>query len=178
MVEDVGEGYNTSVKFFFGLLDIKKKRQHRFPNKRSWLPQLLENYQNIIKELEEAKCNGWCFISRDSKKLGVMVDVLWMECPKAPDTINHRVLFYKPRSISVEDYLLVWVHSFLEQKTGCSCLLCGVSQGTVLGPLIIIPVAHKWYRRRHKYFLCIILWRRHWAYLESKEWGGEILRRP
>ena len=79
----------------------------------------------------------------DNKKfvIGTFIDL-----KKAFDTINHNILITKLEQYGIRGVVLNWVRSYLERrqqfvmmdgsKSECLDIVCGVPQGSVLGPML------------------------------------------
>ena len=81
---------------------------------------------------------------RNKYTLGVFIDL-----SKAFDTVNHSVLIKKLQMYGVRGVNLAWFCSYLanrkqyislghDRKTGTQNILCGVPQGSILGPLLFL----------------------------------------
>ena len=77
-------------------------------------------------------------------RLGVFIDL-----PKAFDTVNHSVSIKKLQMYGIRGINLAWFCSYLanrkqyislghDLKTGTQNILCGVPQGSILGPLLFL----------------------------------------
>ena len=81
----------------------------------------------------------------DSKKLNL---TLFLDLEKPFDTVNHKILLDKLETYGVKETELMWFRSYLnERKQFCSVngqnsksmkVLCGIPQGSCLGPLLFI----------------------------------------
>jgi len=75
-------------------------------------------------------------------------DVLLLDFSKAFDKVSHSLLYHKLSHYGIEGSLLSWLESFLNhrlqyvildnQKSDTTWVLSGVSQGTVLAPLLLL----------------------------------------
>ena len=82
-------------------------------------------------------------IDRNETTLGIFLDLPW-----AFDTINHEILCPKLQHYGIRDTALVWIKSYLEDQTqfvqfgshqsNPGKILCGIPQGSILGPLLFI----------------------------------------
>ena len=81
-------------------------------------------------------------------KTGNYVVVVSRDLSKAFDTVEHEILLKKLRWVGVSDLDLQWFASYLKdrtQRTSCANLMSdalpvtvGVTQGSILGPLLFI----------------------------------------
>ena len=78
--------------------------------------------------------------------MGHEVCIVFFDIRKAFDSVPHRTLLERLRSIGLDDYLLQWLHSYLTSRkqtvvvygesSGELSVLSGVPQGSFLGPLL------------------------------------------
>ena len=74
--------------------------------------------------------------------------MIWIDLEKAFDTINHDILLKKLSFISFSDHTVKWFQSYLSIRkfmvnleksfSKVSSILCGVPQGSILGPLLFL----------------------------------------
>ena len=112
--------------------DLLCKEQHGFCGGRSCLTNLLETFENCTKALDE----------------GYGLDVVYLDCRKAFDSVPHRRLIKKLKSFGINGKLLQRLDDFLTSRTMKVGLrgtfsqllevLSGVPQGSVLGPLLFL----------------------------------------
>ena len=103
--------------------------QHGFRAGRSCLGQLLAHTERLLHHVEK----------------GQNVDVIYLDFSKAFDRVDHTILLHKMKVNGIDGKLLKWIQSFLtgrSQQVSVNHILseeteviCGVSQGFVLGPL-------------------------------------------
>ena len=82
-------------------------------------------------------------ISSDKYMLGVFIDFR-----KAYHTVNHSVLLKKLYTYGVRGHILNWFKSYLTDRqqivsvnnnhSSKKCIICGIPQGSVLGPLLFL----------------------------------------
>ena len=94
---------------------------------------------------------AWLNVFDDIRHLmsgGNSVDMVYLDVAKAFDKVDHGVLLLKIKTLGITGILGVWLYHFLTDRThfvrlqgGASLdspVLSGVTQGTVLGPLLFI----------------------------------------
>ena len=108
--------------------DILYKHQFGFQKGKPTEHAILDLHTKIIKSVEkhEKACS------------------IFLDFAKAFDTINHDILLSKLEYYGVQDIPLKWFKSYLQNRQQCvkinsnisdfQTLLCGVPQGSVLGP--------------------------------------------
>ena len=112
--------------------DLLSKKQFGFVSGRSTVTQLL-NYLDACTE-----------VIAD----GGVVDSIYFDFPKAFDTVPHKRLSIKMKAFGIEGKLLKWIEEFLTRRqqvvrvngeiSQSKPLISGISQGSVLGPLLFI----------------------------------------
>jgi len=71
-----------------------------------------------------------------------------LDLKKAFDTVNHDILIEKLRQYQLDDKCIKWFQNYLTNRTHCTSVngvtsnetdcLCGIPQGSILGPLLFI----------------------------------------
>ena len=117
---------------YFHSNNIFYKYQAGFLPGHSTVYQLLETYDNIVRNIDEGKscCMIFCDLS------------------KAFDRVWHKGLLYKLKMYGVKKDMYSWLKSYLENRTQrviyknlvspTESLYAGVPQGSVLGPLLFL----------------------------------------
>ena len=112
--------------------DILCQNQSEFRANHSAVTALLEATDSWAYNIDNGKING----------------VIFLDLKKAFDTVDHQILLSKLSYYGIHGKSLKWFQSYLENRTqkcsvngslsnSCS-LTCGVPQGTILGPLLLL----------------------------------------
>ena len=81
---------------------------------------------------------------RGKYKLGIFIDL-----SKAFDTVDHEILFSKLEYYGIKEKTLKWLKNYLSEqkqciyysdvgKTSMCSIICGIPQGSILGPLLFL----------------------------------------
>ena len=128
--------YNQVYNHFVENKIQKQPKQFGFQINTSTKNAVLELVRNITKSFEKSKY-----------VLGVFIYL-----KKALDIINHDILLYKLKLYGVNGTCLEWFKSYLSNRNQCifyevynnirKCvyldILCGMPQGSILGPLLFL----------------------------------------
>ena len=106
--------------------------QYGFRPKRSTSLAIFTYVKNITEEINKKK----------------LVGSIYLDFAKAFDSVNHNILLEKLSKMGVSQKLLNWIKSYLKNRKICSKLnnsiseprelLCGVPQGSILGPTLFL----------------------------------------
>ena len=93
----------------------------------------------IIQLVDQINSN----FEKDQYTLGVFIDL-----SKVFDTVDHKILIAKLENYGINRTNLLWFKSYLENRkqfiqydisnTSYKSIICGVSQGSILGPLLFL----------------------------------------
>ena len=74
--------------------------QHGFHKRRSCLTQLLQHYDEILRNINA----------------GYETDVIYLDYAKAFDKVDHKLLLQKLKAYGITDRLYQWIRSFLSNR--------------------------------------------------------------
>lgn len=111
--------------------------QHGFIKSKSCLTNILEFLDDVTSSMD----------------VGKLVDVVFLDSQKAFDKVPHKRLLYKLEGLGIKDDLLNWVGDWLSDRKQRVVLgssvspwksdSSGVSQGSVLRPLLFVALSSK-----------------------------------
>ena len=123
---------NSVLTNYLDIHNILCNEQYGFRPKRSTSIAIFNYLKNIIDEINNHK----------------IVGALYLDFSKAFDSINHIRLLNKLKDMGIPLKLHTWISSYLEnrkiktklnnQTSTTSELICGVPQGSVLGPTLFL----------------------------------------
>lgn len=123
---------STRLRKFIDKKEILYKKQFGFRTKYSTSHALLSLIESIKLNIDSGK----------------MVAALFIDLQKAFDTVDHQVLLGKLYHYGIRGVALNWFRSYLENRkqfviingvtSKTNTVLCGVPQGSTLGPLLFI----------------------------------------
>ena len=129
---------------------IIEKVDHYQTNKFLSDNKILYNYQSGFRTNHLANL---CLSFLTDKILkgfdeGLLTGMILIDLQKAFDTINHEILLKKLEAVSFSDQCIRWIRSYLceriffieieNQLSDYGKVLCGVPQGSILGPLLFL----------------------------------------
>ena len=114
--------------------NILDDQQHGFRSKQSTQHAILDIVNTILQNMDNGKFS-----------CGVFIDL-----KKAFDTVNHEILLAKLENYGIRGVINSWFRSYLTDRkqttevnnvvSEAETTLCGVPQGSVLGPLLFLQL--------------------------------------
>ena len=111
---------------------LLSESQQGFRKQRSCLTQLISHVDNVLECLNN----------------GEEVDTIYLDYAKAFDKVDHNILLAKLRKYGIKGKVYNWIKEFLRlriqivvvegKKSTFRIVISGVSQGTVIGPILFI----------------------------------------
>ena len=124
--------FNNRLDSFIEKNCILSECQYGFRNSRSTYMALMDLIENICESIDKKKY-----------VMGIFIDL-----KKAFDTIDHNILLNKLFHYGIRGISNDWIKSYLENRkqfvqyddaiSDCKEILCGVPQGSILGPKLFI----------------------------------------
>ena len=124
--------FNNRLDSFIEKNCILSECQYGFRNSRSTYMALMDLIENICESIDKKKY-----------VMGIFIDL-----KKAFDTIDHNILLNKLYHYGIRGISNDWIESYLENRkqfvqyddaiSVCKEILCGVPQGSILGPKLFI----------------------------------------
>ena len=132
-------------------LELLDKLQKQISRTFAPPPKPLANHQNVAS-LSLGRCSSEQTLVLDILLIKLLPDSKrpfhWYDLQKAFDTIDHQILLKKMKYIGFSENAIAWLKSYLcEWKFKISIntsysspfnLLCGIHQGSILGPLFFV----------------------------------------
>ncbi len=124
--------FNNRLDTFIVKHKLLSDSQYGFRSNRSTSLAIIEAVEEITNAIEQKKY-----------AVGLFIDI-----KKAFDTINHDILIKKLERLGIRGIVLDWIKSYLQRRqqfvklgdvcSQCLDIVCGVPQGSVLGPKLFI----------------------------------------
>ena len=129
-----GEGF-TQIYSFLNKHELLSKFQSGFRPKHGTLGALIQMCDQWLQDMDEGKING----------------VVFLDICKAFDSVNHEILLEKLKTqFGIHDIELKWFQSYIrnrkqvcsvnDQTSSAGAIICGIPQGSILGPLLVFAI--------------------------------------
>ncbi|CAB4016740.1 Hypothetical predicted protein [Paramuricea clavata] len=123
----------TQIENFLNKHALLSKFQSGFRPKHGTLGALIQMCDQWLQDMDEGKING----------------VVFLDICKVFDSVNHEILLEKLKTqFGIHDIELKWFQSYLrnrkqvcsvnDQTSSARTIICGIPQGSILGPLLFL----------------------------------------